>query len=241
MPITTTEQQLKDIIDQIEAFRFSGSDDQDVETAELYQFKLLVKVFKRAARGIRIEQLRTEAQNLADPETIHEAYDIHADISVMLVDIKNYLISPDFEPHDPPKSNGPMATLKAFISYSTVNKQIAGQVKKILEDHSVDSFLAHEDIGVSQKWKDRIVEELEACHIFVPLLSKEFIRSEWAMQEIGFAFSRSNILIIPLSMDKIVPLGFISHIQGKPIGLDHIKPELLIEPMVLVAFEMPRL
>ncbi|MBC8287464.1 MAG: toll/interleukin-1 receptor domain-containing protein [Nitrospinae bacterium] len=233
MPIITIEQQLKDTIGQIEEFKFCGpSDDPDEQTAVLYGFRGLVKAFKFAARGIPDEQLRNEAQKLADPDTLYEAYDIYSDISAMLPEIRNNLLSSDLEPHDPLDSNNQTETLKAFISYSTINKQIAGQVKETLDGYSIDSFLAHEDIGVSEKWKDRIVEELKSCHIFVPLLSKEFIQSDWGSQEIGFAFSRSNILILPLLIDDKVPFGFISHIQGKSIALDHVQPELLVKPIL---------
>ena len=233
MPIVTIEQQLKDIIDQIEEFKFcEPSDDPDEQTGVLYGFRGLVKAFKFAARGIRDEQLRNEAQKLADPDTLYEAYDIHSDINAMLPEIRNNLLSSALESRGPLEANDQTATLKAFISYSTINKQIAGQIKEILDDYNIGSFLAHEDIGVSEKWKDCIVEELKSCHVFVPLLSKEFIQSEWAPQEIGFAFSRSSILIIPLSVDDTVPFGFISHIQGKQIVHEHIQPELLIDPIL---------
>ena len=100
--------------------------------------------------------------------------------------------------------------MKAFISYSTTDKQIAGQVKTILNEYRVDAFLAHEDINVSQEWKDRIIQELNQSSIFVPLLSAAFKQSDWAPQEIGLAFARSEeVLFIPLFVDGTVPFGFI--------------------------------
>jgi hypothetical protein len=121
--------------------------------------------------------------------------------------------------------------MKAFISYSTTDKLIAGQAKTLLEDYRIEAFLAHEDINVSQEWKDRIIQELNESSIFVPLLSEAYKQSDWAPQEIGLAFARDNVLFIPLSLDGTVPFGFISHIQGKRLIEGNINNELLVEPI----------
>lgn len=121
--------------------------------------------------------------------------------------------------------------MKAFISYSTTDKLVAGQAKTLLQEYRIDAFLAHEDIDVSQEWKDRTIQELNASSIFVPLLSKAYKQSDWAPQEIGLAFARGNVLFIPLSLDGTVPFGFISHIQGKRLPEGDINSDLLIEPI----------
>ena len=98
MPIITIEQQLKDIIDQIELFKFCGpSDDPEEQAAVLYGFRSLVKIFKHAARGIHDEQLRNKAEQLTEPDTLYDVYDINGDIIAMLPDIKNDLLSPGFQ------------------------------------------------------------------------------------------------------------------------------------------------
>lgn len=121
--------------------------------------------------------------------------------------------------------------MKAFISYSTTDKLIAGQAKTVLQEYRIVAFLAHEDINVSQEWKDRIIQELNESSIFVPVLSNAYKQSDWAPQEIGLAFARGIVLFIPLSLDGTVPFGFISHIQGKRLLEGNINSDLLIEPI----------
>lgn len=75
--------------------------------------------------------------------------------------------------------------------------------------------MAHEDIHVSQQWRDRILDELARTQIFIPLLSAAFKHSDWASQEVGLAMSRSDVLIIPVSLDGTVPYGFIGALQGR--------------------------
>jgi len=122
--------------------------------------------------------------------------------------------------------------LKAFISYSTADKKVAGQIKSVLEDISVGAFLAHEDINISQEWKERIVQEIDDSDIVIPLLSAEFKDSEWAPQEVGYAYAQGDVLFIPLSIDGTMPFGFISHIQGKRIAESGLTDDLLIGPIL---------
>ena len=60
--------------------------------------------------------------------------------------------------------------LRTFISYFTEEKHFGAKVKSILERYGVRSFLAHEDLEVSEKWRKRILEELCICDVFIPLL-----------------------------------------------------------------------
>ena len=122
--------------------------------------------------------------------------------------------------------------LKAFISYSTMDKLIGAEVKDILARFGIEGFLAHDDIRVSEEWKQRIVDELNKADIFIPLLSNNFKNSDWAPQELGIAYIR-DILIIPLTLNGTIPFGFIDHIQGKSYPKnENIILNYLIKPII---------
>lgn len=112
--------------------------------------------------------------------------------------------------------------MKAFISYSTKEKQFGAAVKAIFDKIGIESFLAHNDLHVSEEWKTRILSELKSCNIFVPLLSKSFKESDWCNQEIGVIANRRGVLVIPISLDGLTPYGFISQIQGHFVRDDKI-------------------
>jgi hypothetical protein len=109
----------------------------------------------------------------------------------------------------------------AFISYQTSNKDIAGKLKNILTDYGIDSFLAHEDIDVSEEWQAEIIKYLEKTTIFFCILSKNYLESIYCMQESGVAAFRS-MTIIPLTVDGTSPPGFISKYQAKRITFDEL-------------------
>ena len=103
-------------------------------------------------------------------------------------------------------------TLRIFISYSSEDKELAGKFKASLDDYGFETFLAHEDIEFGAEWEEKIIQEIERCDIFLPLLTKDFKNSEWTSQEIGVAFElNKKILPIKIDMD---PYGFIRGIQA---------------------------
>lgn len=119
----------------------------------------------------------------------------------------------------------------AFISYSYVDREYARQAKQVLEEVGVTAFLAHEDLEVSEAWKERIIEELKDCDLFVPLLSKDFRCSKWAPQEAGFVASRPKVRIAPLSIDGTTPFGFMESVQSGRIREGGVTHELLVAPL----------
>ncbi len=121
---------------------------------------------------------------------------------------------------------------RIFISYSHIDKKIAGDIKSALNEIQAPCFLAHEDIQVSEEWRAKILEELQGCNVFIPLLSKSFRESAWAPQEIGAISVREGVLVIPLSVDGTVPFGFINHIQSTPIRNATVLSDLLFPPLV---------
>ncbi len=107
--------------------------------------------------------------------------------------------------------------MKAFISYSTKDKVWGGRVKTFFDNCNIPSFLAHDDLKISEEWKKRIYKELNSSDIFVCLLSRDFIASDWCSQEIGIAYAKKDVGFIPISLDGSPSFGFISHIQSTVI------------------------
>jgi len=102
--------------------------------------------------------------------------------------------------------------LKAFISYSSKDKLIAGSLKKNLEERYIKSFLAHHDIKPSKEWIQEIIENIKNCDVFIALLSENFKESDWTDQEVGIALANSK-LIMPVSLDGKMPYGFMGKYQ----------------------------
>lgn len=73
-----------------------------------------------------------------------------------------------------------LPTVTAFVSYSHKDREFGRQTKAVLNDVGIPSFLAHDDLETSEAWQHRILDELRSCDIFVPLLSRNFVASDWA-------------------------------------------------------------
>jgi len=102
-----------------------------------------------------------------------------------------------------------------FISYSHENKNLASNVKAGLEKFGFEAFLAHEDIEPSSEFQEEILKQLVTCDVFIPILTNEFLKSNWTDQETGIAFTRGKV-ILPLSLG-LTPYGFIARFQALKI------------------------
>jgi hypothetical protein len=112
--------------------------------------------------------------------------------------------------------------MKVFLSYSSLDKELAGQIKHELENYGLSVFLAHEDIEPLAEWVDTIHAELKASDIFIPILTESFSESDWTDQETGIAFAL-NKLIISLKITED-PHGFIARFQALKMDMKEIKP-----------------
>lgn len=126
--------------------------------------------------------------------------------------------------------------MKAFISYSNEDKRIAGKIQEILERFGIDSFLAHEDILVSSEWQTVILNELEKSNLFVALLSKEYEKSSWCVQESGIAAFRKMTLVF-LSLDGTIPKGFVGKTQSAKIREESLSIQDLIPGIIQCDFK----
>ena len=79
-------------------------------------------------------------------------------------------------------------TIRIFVSYSSSNKRLAGEIKDSLKKYGLSVFLAHEDIQPTHEWQNEISNNLNGCDVFIPILTRSLRNSEWTDQEIGMAF-----------------------------------------------------
>jgi hypothetical protein len=107
--------------------------------------------------------------------------------------------------------------IKVFISYRSTEKSIADELKSILSAYEIISFLAPDDIKLSEDWQNKILEELKNATFIICVLSKKYKQSAYCLQETGMALIL-NKPIIPLSLDNTIPPGFISKYQSKQIS-----------------------
>ncbi len=155
----------------------------------------------------------------------HAAEQIDGFVRDKLAAFKRYDFSHLDAPEEETVDNTPIGEnkeIRIFLSYSSLNKVSVGKIKSWLANLGFTVFLAHEDIEPSLEWQKEIIKNLENCHIFIPIITKEFTESKWTDQESGIAFIRKK-LIIPVSVGGYNPHGFIGIYQGLSIGRDELE------------------
>jgi len=94
--------------------------------------------------------------------------------------------------------------LKLFISHPHERKESALKLKNALVNKKINAFVAHEDIKTSKTWREEIRFALNTMDFFVSINCKEFDKSQFCQQELGFAVSR-NVDIVQLVFEKEYP------------------------------------
>ena len=126
--------------------------------------------------------------------------------------------------------------MKVFISYSTLDKAVAGDLFRQLDAHGIDAFLAHETIEIAAVSKTRIEQELSAADAMIVLLSNNCLKSKWTGHEVGYFYAKTNHsgLIIPISLDETVSYGIFEHLQSQriPLGDKPVPMNLWLKPLV---------
>lgn len=106
---------------------------------------------------------------------------------------------------------------KVFLSYSTKDLELVQHVRSVLQNSSVEVFVAEYSIVPGQPLADTIVAAIKNCNLFILLWSNNSKQSEWVPQEIGIASAaQKTILPVILEPDLQLP-GFISSLKYLPI------------------------
>ncbi len=129
--------------------------------------------------------------------------ELAAHLNINNIDSEKFALKPSFWKSE---------YLRLFISHLASDKKRAEELKNSLEEYSISGFVAHSDIEPTKKWQDEIEIALRTCDAIVALMVKDFHKSKWTDQEIGFALGR-DLLIIPVKMGDD-PYSFIGKFQA---------------------------
>lgn len=94
-----------------------------------------------------------------------------------------------------------------FISYSSINSDIAEVVCDIIEQNGIKCWIAPRDIPGGAKYGDVIDDAIKACKAFVLLFSEASAKSDYVGAELEIAFEEKKA-IIPFRLDD-------THLQGQ--------------------------
>ncbi len=124
------------------------------------------------------------------------------------------------------------APIEIFLSHANKDKRIAKKLADELSNYALKVFVAHEDIGVGDKWESALFKKIKDCDLFVVLLSENFHDAQYTDHEVGIAYGLGR-LIFPIRIDDTMPYGFMSKFQAKKIS-----PEIDEEEITKLFFTM---
>src|SRR5512141_2888573 len=88
-----------------------------------------------------------------------------------------------------------------FISYSRSNMDFALRLARALKEAGYPVWVDQMDIPVGARWDDELEIALDACGIFLVILTPASIASENVKDEIGYAIDHSK-RILPVLLEE---------------------------------------
>jgi hypothetical protein len=112
--------------------------------------------------------------------------------------------------------------IKAFISYahgSDPESQMAEYVAEVLETSGMEPWVDKTELRPGQQLSSDLVKQIRKSDYFVPLLSKEYMTSEWCLREFETA-AEAGISMKPIKITKsrLVPPPYMKKLYKKTAG-----------------------
>ncbi len=90
---------------------------------------------------------------------------------------------------------------RVFLSYAHEDRVFAHQISSVLANRGF-SVWSDSSIPMGENWNDAIKKALRQANIFIPIVSKSYLNSDFAIAELGGAYGlKKQILPIRLSAD----------------------------------------
>ncbi|MBQ6025367.1 MAG: toll/interleukin-1 receptor domain-containing protein [Lachnospiraceae bacterium] len=133
--------------------------------------------------------------------------------------LKNNTVSADTP--DLPKQG-----LDVFISYSSLNKNVADAVVSDFEQNGIRCWYAPRDIMPGQEWVTAIHEAINACQLFVLIYTDSSNESKQVANEVALAFNSGKTLI-PFKLSDTQMSSELEYYLTRVHWLDAVNPPLL--------------
>src|SRR6185503_4788731 len=102
---------------------------------------------------------------------------------------------------------------RVFISYTTRDGTVAGEVCRRLEDEGIPCWIAPRDIPPGHEWPAEIDAAIKSCRAVVLILSSRTSTSRPVCREIEKA-EKHERTIIPLRLEAVEPTGSLAFFVG---------------------------
>ncbi|MBP6239154.1 MAG: toll/interleukin-1 receptor domain-containing protein [Saprospiraceae bacterium] len=113
--------------------------------------------------------------------------------------------------------------LKVFISFSECDRKRMEIIVKVLNNSELlTSLVVESNRRSNESISNLVIESINESHYFIPILSEESIKTQWVNQEIGYAKSKVDLKLLPVTQSIIINTlkGFIHNQVQLPYMFD---------------------
>ena len=90
--------------------------------------------------------------------------------------------------------------MSVFISYSRKDTAYAHKLQKVLQDKGFEAWIIGDGIDYGSQWPKVVQSQLDACDVFIVVMTPNAYESTWVQRELIYAESKKK-QIIPLLLE----------------------------------------
>ena len=128
--------------------------------------------------------------------------------------------------NEKPASDSITGKIDVFLSYSSLNKNVADAVVADFEQHGIRCWYAPRDIMPGQEWVSAIHEAIKGCKLFVLIYTDSSNESKQVANEVALAFNSGKTLI-PFKLSDAEMSSELEYYLTRVHWLDAVKPPLI--------------
>jgi len=113
-----------------------------------------------------------------------------------------------------------------FISYSSVDRDVADLTCVHLENSGFSCWIAPRDIPPGEIYAKAIIDAILQCPIMIVIFSASANKSHHVLREVERAVSNGRVVIIPFRIEDVHPSGALEYFLSSQHWLDAIEPPL---------------
>jgi hypothetical protein len=92
--------------------------------------------------------------------------------------------------------------LSVFISYSSIDREVADDIADNLKKHNVDVFIDYQRLKGGDDFIEKLGREIDRCDYFILLFSNNSARSKWVRRETAYAFHKEKT-VVPIILELV--------------------------------------
>lgn len=124
------------------------------------------------------------------------------------------------------------APLRVFISYARADKETARKLRRLISQYPRVRVVTADELSTGEDWDSQLQRELDACDVFIVLLTLSAVESAWVLRELGAAWGLRKPIIGVYTHSSVISMIPVSLSSEQAVDIKELEnPEFVSQTL----------